>query len=79
MKVTMPATTTQSSANGLQHIPSHMDKTDNILLIFSNYGLELIFVLQALQLTLWKNGGMNTGTSMASPHVCGLLLLERLI
>lgn len=46
---------------------------------FSNYGNPPIeFAAPGVDIhSLWKDGGMNTisGTSMATPHVCGLLLV----
>jgi subtilisin family serine protease len=56
---------------------SAMDKTDTFA-YFSNYGRGVDFCAPGVAIeSLWKGGGMNTisGTSMASPHVCGLLLL----
>lgn len=57
---------------------SAMDVNDNFA-SFSNYGNPPIeFCAPGVSVaSLWKNGGYNTisGTSMAAPHVCGLLLL----
>ncbi len=67
-----------SSANGSNiYTVSAMDKKD-IFAYFSNYGSSVDFCAPGVSiLSLWKGGGTNTisGTSMASPHVCGLLLL----
>jgi subtilisin family serine protease len=67
-----------ASANGPNiYTISAMDKTDTFA-YFSNYGLGVDFCAPGVAIeSLWKNRGMNTisGTSMASPHVCGLLLL----
>jgi len=57
---------------------SAMDRNDNFA-SFSNYGnppIEYCAPGVSIKST-WKDGGYNTisGTSMASPHVCGLLLL----
>ncbi len=57
---------------------SAMDINDNFA-SFSNYGnppIEFCAPGVAVKST-WKSGGYNTisGTSMAAPHVCGLLLL----
>ena len=57
---------------------SAMDINDNFA-SFSNYGnppIEFCAPGVAIKST-WKKGGYNTisGTSMAAPHVCGLLLL----
>jgi hypothetical protein len=69
-----------ASANGPNiYTISAMDKTDTFA-YFSNYGLGVDFCAPGVAIeSLWKNGGMNTisGTSMASPHVCGLLLLGK--
>ncbi|MDH3322418.1 MAG: S8 family serine peptidase, partial [Flavobacteriaceae bacterium] len=57
---------------------SAMDSNDNFA-SFSNYGNPPIeFCAPGVSIaSLWKSGGYNTisGTSMAAPHVCGLLLL----
>lgn len=57
---------------------SAMDINDNFA-SFSNFGNPPIeFCAPGVSIkSTWKNGGYNTisGTSMASPHVCGLLLL----
>ena len=57
---------------------SAMDINDNFA-SFSNYGNPPIeFCAPGVSIkSSWKNGGYNTisGTSMAAPHVCGLLLL----
>lgn len=56
---------------------SAMDSADKFA-YFSNYGAGVDFCAPGVAVeSLWKDGGMNTisGTSMASPHVCGLLLL----
>lgn len=57
---------------------SASDSSDR-LASFSNYGNPPVdFAAPGVSIqSLWKNGGINTisGTSMASPHVCGLLLL----
>ncbi len=45
---------------------------------FSNYGTPVDYIAPGYNVkSSWLNGGYNTisGTSMASPHVCGLLLL----
>jgi hypothetical protein len=57
---------------------SAMDVNDNFA-YFSNYGNPPIeFCAPGVSIkSTWKSGGYNTisGTSMAAPHVCGLLLL----
>ena len=56
---------------------SAMDSTDKFA-YFSNYGADVDYCAPGVAVeSLWKGGGYNTisGTSMASPHVCGLLLL----
>ncbi|MBL1319431.1 MAG: S8 family peptidase [Methylophaga sp.] len=57
---------------------SAMDISDNFA-SFSNYGNPPIeFCAPGVSVkSTWKDGGYNTisGTSMAAPHVCGLLLL----
>ncbi len=57
---------------------SAMDINDNFA-YFSNYGNPPIeFCAPGVSISsTWKSGGYNTisGTSMAAPHVCGLLLL----
>ncbi len=57
---------------------SASDSADR-LASFSNYGNPPVdYAAPGVSIaSLWKNGGTNTisGTSMASPHVCGLLLL----
>lgn len=67
-----------SSANGSNiYTVSAMDKLDTFA-YFSNYGSSVDFCAPGVAIqSLWKSGGMNTisGTSMAAPHVCGLLLL----
>lgn len=67
-----------SSANGTNiYTVSAMDKLD-VFAYFSNYGTSVDFCAPGVAIqSLWKSGGMNTisGTSMAAPHVCGLLLL----
>lgn len=67
-----------SSANGTNiYTVSAMDKLD-VFAYFSNYGSSVDFCAPGIAIqSLWKSGGMNTisGTSMAAPHVCGLLLL----
>jgi hypothetical protein len=67
-----------ASANGANiYTVSAMDKYD-VFAYFSNYGSSVDFCAPGISIqSLWKSGGMNTisGTSMASPHVCGLLLL----
>lgn len=67
-----------ASANGSNiYTVSAMDKLDTFA-YFSNYGSSVDFCAPGVAIqSLWKAGGMNTisGTSMASPHVCGLLLL----
>lgn len=67
-----------ASANGPNiYTVSAMDKTD-VFAYFSNYGSSVDFCAPGVSIqSLWKGGGMNTisGTSMAAPHVCGLLLL----
>ncbi|GEL10760.1 Peptidase inhibitor I9 [Flavobacterium glycines] len=67
-----------ASANGTNiYTVSAMDKYD-VFAYFSNYGTSVDFCAPGVSIqSLWKGGGMNTisGTSMAAPHVCGLLLL----
>jgi len=67
-----------ASANGTNiYTVSAMDKYD-VFAYFSNYGSSVDYCAPGVSiLSLWKGGGMNTisGTSMATPHVCGLLLL----
>ncbi|WP_278034232.1 S8 family serine peptidase [Flavobacterium nitratireducens] len=67
-----------ASVNGTNiYTVSAMDKNDTFA-YFSNYGPSVDFCAPGVSiLSLWKGGGMNTisGTSMATPHVCGLLLL----
>jgi hypothetical protein len=69
-----------ASTNGANiYTISAMDKTDTFA-YFSNYGTSVDFCAPGVAIeSLWKGGGMNTisGTSMASPHVCGLLLLGK--
>ena len=66
-------------ANGTNiYTVSAMDVNDNFA-YFSNYGNPPIeFCAPGVSIkSTWKSGGYNTisGTSMAAPHVCGLLLL----
>lgn len=67
-----------ASANGSNiYTVSAMD-INNVFAYFSNYGSSVDFCAPGVSIkSLWKSSGMNTisGTSMASPHVCGLLLL----
>jgi len=67
-----------ASANGANiYTVSAMD-SNNVFAYFSNYGPSVDYCAPGVSiLSLWKGGGMNTisGTSMATPHVCGLLLL----
>lgn len=71
-----------ASANGVNiYTVSAMDKYD-VFAYFSNYGNSVDFCAPGVAVqSLWKNGGMNTisGTSMAAPHVCGLLLLSSIL
>lgn len=60
---------------------SAMDINDNWA-YFSNYGSPVDAAAPGVAVkSTWKDGGYNTisGTSMASPHVCGLLLLGNII
>jgi len=66
-------------ANGINiYTVSAMDVNDNFA-SFSNYGNPPIeYCAPGVSVnSTWKDGGYNTisGTSMAAPHVCGLLLL----
>lgn len=67
-----------ASANGSNiYTISAMNSSDNFA-SFSNYGSVVDYCAPGVSIeSLWKDGGYNTisGTSMASPHVCGLLLL----
>lgn len=67
-----------ASANGPNiYTVSAMDNSDKFA-YFSNYGSSVDFCAPGVSIkSLWKGGGTNTisGTSMAAPHVCGLLLL----
>lgn len=60
---------------------SAMNNTDGWA-SFSNYGDPVDYAAPGVSIkSTWKGGGYNTisGTSMASPHVCGLLLLGNII
>ena len=60
---------------------SAMDINDNWA-SFSNYGSPVDYAAPGVSVkSTWKDGGYNTisGTSMASPHVCGLLLLGNIV
>ncbi|TMM28656.1 S8 family peptidase [Polaribacter aestuariivivens] len=60
---------------------SAMDINDNWA-SFSNYGTPVDYAAPGVAVkSTWKSGGYNTisGTSMASPHVCGLLLLGNVV
>ena len=76
------ATKSPASANGPNiYTISAMSQGDNWA-SFSNYGNPPVdFCEPGVAITsTWKGGGYNTisGTSMASPHACGLLLLGNL-
>ncbi|WP_133643459.1 S8 family serine peptidase [Zeaxanthinibacter enoshimensis] len=55
---------------------SAMDSSDNFA-YFSNYGSPVDYCAPGVAIkSTWKGGGYNTinGTSMAAPHICGILL-----
>jgi hypothetical protein len=68
-------------ANGTNiYTISAMDSNDDWA-YFSNYGAGVDYCASGVGVfSCWKNGGYNSisGTSMASPHVCGLLLMGTL-
>ena len=67
-----------ASANGTNIYTVSAMNSSGIFAYFSNYGSSVDFCAPGVSIqSLWKGGGMNTisGTSMAAPHVCGLLLL----
>lgn len=56
---------------------SAVDINDNYA-SFSNYGTPVDYAAPGVNITsLWKSGGVNTisGTSMAAPHACAVLML----
>ena len=59
---------------------SAMDSND-VFASFSNYGKSVDFAAPGVDIfSTWKDGGYNTisGTSMAAPHVAGILMLGEL-